>query len=365
MARLPLQTLPALRAVAQLGNLRAAAQSLHLTHSAVSQQIRLLEEQIGFALFERRGRRIVLNAAGQALVAATEAALATLDEGLRTAAAVAGGDEQRLRVTVLPSFAQRWLLPRMASWRRRHPALAMEVDATQRLVDLQREGFHAAVRSGRGGWPGMSEVRLIDSALIAVGAPAAAERLRGRGDAGLAEEPLLGEAALWSRWFESAGVSAKPRPVADFNDAGLMLQATEHDIGIALARELLAVDALASGTLRRLSPRAIHAPDASAYYLVYPAALADWPPVHALRDWLLGELAASEQALAGAGALPGAGALAGAGAGALAGASASAAPEPPPGPINPPGTAPAGPTGSRSPAASGAAARPRGRTRAR
>jgi LysR family transcriptional regulator, glycine cleavage system transcriptional activator len=111
MARLPLHTLPTFRTVAKLANLRAAAEELHLTHSAVSQQIRLLEEQIGFQVFDRRGRRIVLNNAGTALLRAVEPALAQLDEGLRAASVASGGGTHYLRVTSLPSFAQRWVLP--------------------------------------------------------------------------------------------------------------------------------------------------------------------------------------------------------------------------------------------------------------
>src|SRR5437773_11637297 len=110
MARLPLHTLPAFHTVAKLQNLRAAAETLHLTHSAVSQQIRVLEEQLGFALFERRGRRVVLNPAGQALLRSVQGALSLLDDGVQAAAAAAGGETRRLRVTVLPSFANRWLL---------------------------------------------------------------------------------------------------------------------------------------------------------------------------------------------------------------------------------------------------------------
>lgn len=326
--RLPLQTLPTFLTVARLANLRAAADELHLTHSAISQQIRLLEEQLGFQLFDRRGRRIVLNAAGQALLASSTSALATLDEGVQAAAAAAGGNEQRLRVTVIPSFAQRWLLPRMGRWRERHPDIALEVESSQRLVDLSREGFHAAVRAGRGGWPGLDELRLIDSPLIVVGAPAAALRLREHGEAALAEQPLIGEATLWALWFAAGGIAAKPRPVADFNDAGLMLQAAEHDLGIVLARELLAAEGLLRGSLVRLSPRAIQVPDASAYYLVHPRPLADWKPLRALRNWLVDELAAVNAELAG---------------------------------LNRAGTAPAGRTGSRSRAASAAPARRRAR----
>ena len=162
MARLPLNSLPAFRTVAQLQNLRAAAESLHLTHSAVSQQIRGLEEQLGFALFERRGRRVVLNAAGEALLRSVEPALAQLDDGVQAAAAAASGSAQRLRVTTLPSFAQRWLLPRIGRWRERHPTLALETDASHQVVDLQREGFHAALRQGRGPWAGLESERLFE-----------------------------------------------------------------------------------------------------------------------------------------------------------------------------------------------------------
>src|ERR1700741_1949545 len=155
MPRLPLNTLPAFRAAARLANLRAAATALNLTHSAVSQQIHVLEEQLGFTVFERRGRRIVLNAAGKSLLASVESALSTLDDGMQAAAAAAAGTGHMLRVTVLPSFAQRWLLPRMARWRARHPDITLEIDASQNVVELQREGFHAAVRSGRGKWAGL------------------------------------------------------------------------------------------------------------------------------------------------------------------------------------------------------------------
>src|SRR5437868_3351230 len=103
MARLPLNTLPAFREVAKQLNLRAAADTLHLTHSAVSQQIRVLEEQLGFPVFERRGRRVLLNPAGEVLYASVQSALAQLDDAVQTAAATAAGTAHSLRITVLPS----------------------------------------------------------------------------------------------------------------------------------------------------------------------------------------------------------------------------------------------------------------------
>ncbi len=299
MPRLPLNTLPAFRAVAEAQNLRAAATALHLTHSAVSQQIRGLEEQLGFELFERRGRRVVLNAAGEALLRSVRTALAQLDDGVQAAAAAGSGAAQRLRVTVLPSFAQRWLLPRMGRWRERHPALALEIDASHELVDLRRDGFHAALRQGRGPWPGLESERLFDMPMqfIVVGAPSAARRLLGAQPEALAREPLLGDADLWDRWFAEAGLRTHVTPVASFNDAGLMLQAAEQNLGLAIGRELLAADALADGRLVKLSALAITLEHAQPYHLAYPPGLRDWPPLAALRQWLHDELDLSRKAL--------------------------------------------------------------------
>jgi LysR family glycine cleavage system transcriptional activator len=296
--RLPLNTLTAFRAVAEVENLRAAADALHLTHSAVSQQIRGLEQQLGFLLFERRGRRVVLNPAGQALLRSVQSALSLLDDGVQAAAAAAGGAATRLRVTVLPSFANRWLLPRIGRWRERHATLALEIDASMRPMDLQREGFHAGVRQGNGPWAGLESERLFEQPpIIVVGSPSAARRLLGAQPEALAREPLLGDSDLWNDWFAAAGIRTHVRAVAVFNDAGLMLQAAEQNLGLALSRELLAADALCDGRLVRLSPIAIRHAEAQPYHLVYPAGLRDWPPLASFRAWLFDELDRSLGAL--------------------------------------------------------------------
>ncbi len=304
MAHLPLNTLPAFRALARLQNLRAAALQLHLTHSAVSQQLKLLESQLGLPLFDRRGRSLVLNAAGAALQRAVEPALDALAVGVRAAQAAAAGAQQQVRLTVLPSFAQRWLLPRMGRWRDRHPDIVLEVHASQQVVDLQREGFHAALRAGLGPWRGLQSERLIDSPLIVVAAPARAARLRGASMATIAAEPLLGDAQSWQRWLALGGATLAVKTVADFNDTGLMLQATEQDLGLALARELPAADALQAGRLVRISPLALDDRGSATYWFVHPPELADWPPLAALREWLHDEMALSRQALAALAASP-------------------------------------------------------------
>lgn len=298
MARLPLNTLPAFRVAARLQNLRAAADTLHLTHSAVSQQIKLLEDQLGLQLFDRRGRSLALNAAGAALLAAVEPALDRLAHGVLAAQAAASGAAQQVRLTVLPSFAQRWLLPRIGRWRERHPDITLDVHASQQLVDLARDGFHVALRSGAGPWRGLQAQALGDSPLIAVAAPARAARLPMGDHRAIAAEPLLGGTGQWERFLALCGCTLTAKSVADFNDAGLMLQAAEQDLGIALARELLAADALQAGRLVRVSPLAMQDSAPGGYWFVHPPELADWPPLVALRQWLFDEMALSQQALA-------------------------------------------------------------------
>ena len=288
MSRIPLNFLPTFVAVATLQTLRAAAESLHLTHSAVSQQIGELESRLGFPLFDRRGRRVHLNAAGQALLRQVGPALAQVDDGVQAAAAAAKGAAQGLRVTMLPSFAQRWFLPRLGLWRERHPGIPLEIEASANIIDLQRDGFHAAIRTGPGPWPGLVVERLYETPtpFIAVASLQVALRLRAGKPADLAREPLLGDSEVWEKWFAGAGVRTRVTPVASFNDVGLMLQATEQGLGLAVVRELLAADALRDGRLARLFDVSVVLEGVQPYSLVYPTALRDWPPLIALRDWV-------------------------------------------------------------------------------
>ncbi len=300
LPRLPLQYLAAFRAAAQSQNLRAAAEQLNLTHSAVSQQIRALELQLGFALFERHGRRVALNAKGQVLLRGVERAYVELDEALQAASALNGNAASSLRVTTLPSLAQRWLMPRIGRWHARHPEIALELDASQDLVDLERGGYHLALRQGLGPWTGLADEPFFESAMTPVAAPALAHRLIGQPPAALARESLLGDAEQWAQWFEAAGL---PRqrvvPMATFNDAGMLLQAAEQGMGVGLTRELLAADALLEGRLVRVAPQHVLKSERHRYHIVYPPLLKHEPALRAFCDWLHAEIAQSRAALDG------------------------------------------------------------------
>ncbi|MGA2550242.1 MAG: LysR substrate-binding domain-containing protein [Burkholderiaceae bacterium] len=300
MRRLPLQFLPTFRIAAETQNLRATAEALHLTHSAVSQQIRLLEEQLGFEMFERSGRKIRLNAAGEIFLRSVTAGLREIHAGAQAAQASATGQDQQFRLTVLPSFAQRWLLPRMGRWHSRYPRVRLDIEASVQVVDLQEEGFHAGIRTGVGPWAGLVCEPLFDwpMELIVVGCPAAARRLAGKPAQAFVTEALLGDVGTWKAWFEAAGVNAGPfRPVASFNDYGLMLQAAEQNLGLTITRELLATDALADGRLVRLSPVSIVSEDSQPYFFVFPELLRTWEPLLMVRKWLSEEARLSHDIL--------------------------------------------------------------------
>jgi len=296
--RFPLHYLAAFRAAAQTENLRAAAESLNLTHSAVSQQIRGLETQLGFELFTRQGRRLALNPAGQALQRTVVKMFSELQAGLLAAAQAHGSASQTLRVTALPSFAQRWLLPRLPNWQRLQPCIALDLHASQQVVDLEREGFHIGLRIGRSHWPGLFSEPLFYSPHIVVAAPVLGQRLVGAPPDVLALQPLLGDADLWRQWFGEAGhTGAVPTPVATFNDAALLILAAEQGMGVALTRELFAADALLDGRLVRVSARATDDDTTRDYQVVYPEALRNDPAVRAFCDWLHAEVAAVQQRL--------------------------------------------------------------------
>lgn len=299
MLRIPLQFLPTFVAVAECESLRTASRLLHLTHSAVSQQISELESRLGFPLFERRKGRLLLNASGRLMLESSRQALADIEDGARRAAAVARQAECTLKITMPVAFAQRWFLPRLARWYQGHPDIHIEVDVSPRMRDIEREGFHGAIRSSEGPWPGMVRAALYDppSRYIAVAAPALARRLAVGSPAALLDERLLGPRDEWIDWFASAAVAATPEPSAAFNSLSLLLNAAEEGLGVCLARDILVVDAIGVGTLRQVFDTVSVRADVPPHGLVYPAELDDASPMAAFRDWLRGEAQASLMSL--------------------------------------------------------------------
>ena len=186
----------------------------------------------------------------------------------------------------------------MARWRARHPELTLEMETSQQVVDLLRDGFHAALRFGRGPWAGSNPNRYsMCRCRSSRWHPRNGARPAGPHARDARRTALLGERDVWQHWFNSAGLRIPVNPVATFNDAGMMLQAAEQGLGIALGRELLAADALCAGRLVQLSTVRVQYEQAQTYHLVYRPSLRDWPPLVALKQWLRDELELSRKSL--------------------------------------------------------------------
>ena len=212
----PLNTLRSFEAAARLGGVGRAAEELHVTHGAVSHQIKALEDWLGQPLFRKVGRRVEVNAAGAALLgAATEAldALAGRLGELRRGAAGA-----TLTISAAPSIAYRWIVPRLHRFVAANPGVDIRLNHSTKITDFRREDIDIAVRHGRGGWPEVEEIRLLEGGAWPLASPALLAR-HGLGDQPLplsgeqiSRLPIQHEAAvdshtLWRQWFARSGLS--------------------------------------------------------------------------------------------------------------------------------------------------------------
>ena len=290
----PLAALRAFEAAARHLNFTRAAEELHLTHGAISHQMKALEAGLGTRLFRREGKKLLLTDAGQSFASR----LRDLLGDLRAAVAEVGGrrDQQELTISVLPSFASLWLIPRLARFHSRHPEIDVNIRATQALAEFGPDGVDLAIRMGTGGWPGLVAEKLFDEEVFPVASP----RLKGgalpKRPEALAHEVLLrSERQPWTPWFRAMGLDwPEPSRGPIYSDETLLVQAAAEGIGVALARGALVAADLATGRLVRLFPKRV--PSRAAYYLVYPKAAADFERVRAFRDWIRQEVKDAPQA---------------------------------------------------------------------
>jgi LysR family glycine cleavage system transcriptional activator len=286
----PMQALRAFEAAASTGSLTRAAEALHLTHGAISHQIKALEADLGVRLVERAGRGIRLTDEGQRFANRVRTAFAELAAAVREMTDHA--NPRQLRVSVIPSFAARWLLPRMGRFLVAHPDIDLDVRANLALADFHREDTDVAIRYGFGDWPGLIAEHLFDEISFPVCSPRYANGKLPARPADLAHHLLLrSDSEFWKPWFEAAGLDwPEPTRGPIFNDSSHMLQAAAEGQGIALARSSLLGNDLHSGVLVRLFDVVV--PAQRKYFLVYPPRLARAPKLAAFRQWLNDEVAA-------------------------------------------------------------------------
>lgn len=287
--RPPLGSLRVFVAAAQAGSVTGAAGELHLTHGAVSHQLRQLQDYLAVPLFERNGRGIKLTVPGVTYAAEVSRALAEIDKA--TDKLVAARDCRRLRVSCIPSFAARWLLPRLGRFICAQRDLDVEVLSSDRLADIKGGEADVGLRFGGGRYPGLTCTLLMKDWHYPVCSPAFADDHKLVSAEQLLGLPLLhSDCEPWQPWFRAAGVDAdEPQRGTVFDDSSLMLMSAVSGQGVALARHTLAVDDLASARLVRPFPIAVASP--FAYYFVCRLADEASGAVASFRDWLFQEAA--------------------------------------------------------------------------
>jgi LysR family glycine cleavage system transcriptional activator len=288
-------------AAARHGSFVKAANELHVTASAVSLQIRQLEDELGLKLFERTPKGLALTAAGSRVLPDVNAAFEKLRTTFLTLAETDASGAM-LTVSAAPSFAAKWLLPRLNRFLSLHPEIEVSIKATVELADFDRGEADLGIRYGRGDYADLETELLMREMVFPVCSP---ELLKGQkkrptvdflndvtllhDDSADQNEALPG----WKMWLRAAAIDGVDwRKGPRFNQTVLSIEAAAAGLGVALAPAVLVEGDLASGRLVRLDTAELSEP--FAYYLVYPAEKAERAAVKAFRAWLLNELGGTE-----------------------------------------------------------------------
>ncbi len=296
MKDLPLNALRAFAIVYANGGVRAAARELGIAHSSVSRHLAELESWLGITLTEETsgGRRgLVFTPHGEKLGKATLAGLREIEQASLSLREVRPANA--VTISTAPSFATRWLLPRLPKFEHGYPKIEVSIHVDQRIQDIETAGIDIAIRIGRGPWPDLRCEPLMDDELYPVMSPTFWEKSgRPKSPQDLRGVRLLHDRdpnASWGAWREAFGpeslnVQRGPR----FASSDLVLRAAAQGQGVALARHRLAMDDLYAGVLvRPINALSIPVPDA--YWLVLPRHSPIRKPVHTFLNWLKAEAA--------------------------------------------------------------------------
>jgi LysR family glycine cleavage system transcriptional activator len=295
----PLNALRALEAAARHMSFSRAANELSVTAGAVSQQIQNLEDYVGVALFRRTAKGLLLTDAAQIALPALRDAFDKLAEA--SSLLTAGADGRRVTVSAPPSFAAKWLVPRLGQFSAKHPEVDVWLSADMELVDFNDGEIDVGIRYGSGRYPGLEVVRLLNETVVPVVSPKLLEEkpLREPGD--LEHHTLLHDGSPdtdescpdWAMWLAARGLShidggRGPR----FNQSSMVVEAAVAGRGVGLAKGTLAHADLDAGRL--VAPFGGATSLDFAYYLVHPKAKGRLKPVRAFASWLAEEAAAHE-----------------------------------------------------------------------
>lgn len=264
----PMAALNSFAAAARHGSFSRAGEQVGLTQSAVSRQIAILEEWLQTPLFDRRGRRVVLNAAGHGFADQIRPALDRIRAATEQALMRHSG--RRLNIATLPSFGMRWLAPRLPDLTAQFPDMTVNFAARSFPFDLAEEGFDAAIHFGRADWPGADHLFLFREEAVVVAAPGWLADHKIKEPSDLLTKALLFQSSrlsAWNRWFADAGITdLSPLKGATFEHFLMLAQTAAAGAGAALIPRFLIEPELESGTL--VTPFAQSLSTEDAYYLV-------------------------------------------------------------------------------------------------
>lgn len=302
----PMSAVRVFEAAARHQSFTRAAEELGMTQAAVSYQIKILEDRVGAPLFIRMPRHVTLTAKGQQLAPAVTEAFAALR------AAFAGIEEivqSTLAITTLSTFASNWLVPRLGHFQQLFPNIAVQITASQQIVDFSQSDFDVGIRSGTGNWPGLEAHSLFPNLFTPVCSPDLIQGVALREPTDILKFPLISPDDPWWRdWFRAAGVPDVDLSRRRDNSLGVQQfegMAAIAGQGFALINPFFFPNDLAAGRL--VKPFDLLATSGSGYWLVYPKARRRSAKVEAFRDWILSEVAGdAEKAVQGAQAKTGA-----------------------------------------------------------
>lgn len=283
----PLNAVRAFEAAARHLSFARAAEELHVTPAAISQQVKLLEAHLGAALFVR-GKKLALSDAAQSVLPLVSEALDQIERAMLKARP--NTQNNTLVISAPPAFASRWLVPRLEDFQTKHPGIELRLHATKRPVNFQVEEVDLAIRFGAGNYPELNTERLMPEALIPVAAPALAATINTPDDLALCnllEDDWHIENGLfpdWTTWLATLGVNATPSRIRHFGDANLVIQAAVSGLGVALCWHSPVADDLKAGRLVHLLNQSI--PSTLGYDLVIPQNKLTLEKIVIFRNWL-------------------------------------------------------------------------------
>ncbi len=289
----PLNPLRTFEVAARLGSLTLAADELNVSQVAVSRQVKTLEEYLGVTLFKRLHRGIEMTDEGRRLF---EGVTRQFEEIANASKRVSRrGRRDILAIQSYTTFSQRWLIPRLTQFHDAFPRIEVRLSSSVVPVDFETQNLDAAIRAGKGGWPGLHCEKLIDIELIPICTPEYQRQHNLKTPDDLSRARLLHSMARptdWAAWIKRTGANVNPEPGIRFESSALAYEAASLDSGVALAVRVFVKRQLQNGSL--VAPFEQTCYSGEGYFLTWPQVIPPSQPLIKFLDWIRERLRTDE-----------------------------------------------------------------------